>query len=559
MAITDNSFSKCSVSLGTDIARCGSVTACTPLPIEASELATVYGTDPAYRVMDGLLKYEFEIGQCGVEQKGLPGFLMANKVTKNIESTRVQDGTIMVMPFITAKAKSIINNEYWSFTGGNETGSDGGAGTGYWTVTATSPTSVPASAGWFNVGDRVYVNSRTDAGSQTTTAYSVTARTVSGTTVIVTLLAQNSASYLPSSRTTDAVTGFLARGTANISDFESYCYETPGLNNNKLVPFWVETIRQSMCRSEMYNRFRRLLADNPLFQMFGQIPETELNRQQGEDFKKRWMNNVMWGKRLNTNQTMDLYRALPSITIPAGSIVTAGGDMGSCIGRRANTVGFYEQHAECSRVVDLQNGQINLPALFESLRIMSRVREAHGSKASMNFDIFTDEVTAAQFRIAMFSYYKAYSQEMLQMHINLGAGQPKVAPMGFAYSSYPLIFPSGVTINILTDRAFDDLVTMASSVNMASIGRYLWILDWSSNYVGTLASNKKVWGTQDLATMARFDPTLACVMEMPSRTTTLFSQTYAAISECPAGDLIISNFSGVVPEAVNNAATVYGS
>lgn len=553
---TSTSFSKCAPSYATDIARCGTVTVCNAIPLNTAELTSTFMDSTNFRLMEPLFEYDIELKQCQADQKGLADFLMANKFdsSKKIQSKRMDGGLYQIVPFFEAKRRAPINNEYWAFTGGIASDADGTPNPAgiYWYIVASSTTSMPADIRWFLLGDRVYLDGLANDGTSTKTAYTITLATVASTTVQLVLLPQNAGSFLPAARIAKPVTGVLVRGTKNVSDYEAYCLETPGLNTNSLVPFWMETTRMAMCRSENYNKWRALVfADNPLFRIFGDIPEIELNKQQADDFKKRFLNNVLWSKPLNANQTMALYRSLPEITIPAGSVFSVGS--GECQGKRANVVGLYEQHAECSRVVDLQGARLNLQDLFESLRLMQRVRQANGSKAASNFDIFTDQVTAKRFRTAMLAYYKAESQNMLEMHINLETMTPKEAPMGFKYNTYELFYPS-VKINVIWDEAFDDRLTAFAAAGIESAGRELWILDWTMNYVTTLMTNKTVNETGKLQTLAQGDPTLACVMKLPTKETTMYSHTYAVVSECPSGDLIISNFDANIPEAVTPSA-----
>ncbi len=552
-ALPTNAYAACTPNASTTIDRCGSVTQCDAIAMEIDEIDSVYLSSSKYRIMGSLFEYEFEIAACQVQQKGLAGFLRANKKTKEITPQKVVTGLWMIEPFFLAKRVGLINNEYWSFTGGTlalVNGTPDPAGT-YWQITATSPNNIPSATGWFNVDERMYLNGISGGGSHLLTQYIVTIATVaSPTTMTLTLQPLNAGSYMPAANVANPIIGYLIRGTANKSDYEKFCAETPGLNTNNLSPYWIETTRMAMCRSELYDNYRRLLLDNnPEYAMFGDIPDVELNRQQGKDYEDRFLNDVLWGKPWNANQRLDLYRSLPEIDVPAGLVVTEGMEIGRCVGRRASVVGFLEQHAACSRWVDLQGAQLNLPNLFESLRLMQRVREANGSKASGEFDIFTDQKTAYAFRIAMIAYLKAQSQNMAHMEIQINATPTKVAPMGFQYVSWDLFYPA-VRINIIWDEAFDDQLTEATAAGVENAGRWLYILDWTKNYVATLGSNKVVNETGNLKTLAAIDSTYACVMKVPTKTTTMYSHTRAVVCECPAGDIIISNFSSQVPEAV---------
>ena len=67
-------------------------------------------------------------------------------------------------------------------------------------------------------------------------------------------------------------------------------------------------------------------------------------------------------------------------------------------------------------------------------------------------------------------------------------------------------------------------------------------------YPGIIASNRVVHKTGDLADLAKSDSSYACVMNNPTKETTLNSTTWTAIVECPTDNLIIENFDGTEVE-----------
>jgi len=221
MTIPTNAFSACTPSLGTTVDRTGTITECNAIPLESDELTATYLSDGNPRIMDALLEWEFEVKTCMAEQKGFKSFLMQNKVMREQNSQRVKTGLFEVMPFVMGRRQARINNAYWTFTGGVETGADGGSGTGYWTITATSPTGIPAATGWFNVGERQYLNGLSAGGTAQSTAYTVVlAVAASATTMTLTLLGQNAGSNMGARAGTDPTSGYLSRGTRNLKSVE---------------------------------------------------------------------------------------------------------------------------------------------------------------------------------------------------------------------------------------------------------------------------------------------------------------------------------------------------
>jgi len=233
-------------------------------------------------------------------------------------------------------------------------------------------------------------------------------------------------------------------------------------------------------------------------------------------------------------------------------------DGGTCYGKRANAVGIYEQLAECGRVYDCLREKLNLGALFRELYNIMRVREANGRPAT-SIDIFTDSSTALKFNRAMIEYYDSLSGGRLAFNVD-AMQEVKTAKFGFNYRSYKLFWPN-VTINVITHYMFDDWLTAAKTVSEAQedSARVLWILDFAGIYPGILASKRVVAKTGDLKTLAAVNPDFACVMEVPTQEQTLTSLQYTVVVECPASNLILENFSGDVPEYVDNELLDYSA
>jgi hypothetical protein len=551
MALTSTSFSKCSPSLSTNIKQCGTVTLCTADPVESDELATVFGGDSSnnYRITQVLFQQDLEIKMCGTVQNGLYDFLMANKMnlSHRIQSTKINSGLMQITPFVLAKQYDPINNNYYKFTGGQSSGDN-------WQVTVESTDSIPFDVRSFQAGDVVYITGLTAGGTSVRTAYTiVSAVAASGNTGTLVLDPQNSASNLPATRTENVTTGLLIRGTNNISDYEEYCKEAAVFSNHKLVPFWIQTSRNSMCKSDTYDKWRKLLlADNPLYREFGDVDEIEKNKQLGADWQRRWVNAVFWNKPL-PNQTLAGYNSLAQISTPTNSNLDAT-EEAECIGRRANAVGVYEQLAECGRIDDLQGAQLNMNILFNSFYNIMRVREANGSASAHSIDVFTDTITAEKINQAMVSYYKDKSQDTLRMNVDIDKPASE-AKFGFRYRSYPLFYPQGVTFNVVTHHFFDDALTAAAAAGVTAAERRLWVLDFSGIYPGILAANRVVHRTGDLKKLAEIDNSFACVMKTNTKQQTLNSVTWTVVVECPKSSLVIENFASTVPAITASTST----
>ena len=526
-------------------------------PMTLGDLS-VYQKSNDWRVMEALFHHDMEIKMCEATQNGLYDFFMSQKVnlSKRMSSRRLNSGLIEIAPFVMARQYSPINNEFWAVTAGTASSAytDATWGTCNWSVRVASTTNIPADVNYFPVGQRVFMEGKTSGGSATRTAWVVVKAVLSGGSDYVTLylVSQNSGSnLLPflGDKLGHPTTGLLRIGTPNVNEYEKFCSEPPTVLNWKNVPFWVEGTRDSMCKSSLYDKWRSLLlADNAEYKEFFDLDEIEKNKQLGAQWQRRMVNQMFWGKPL-PNQTMTSYASLHEIAAFDASSLGLGVDGGAVIGRRANAVGIYEQLAECDRIADAQGGQLNLPALFVELYNMMRVREGNGTGNPKAFDIFTDSVTAELINQAMILYYKAKSGSQLQYTAS-AEGPPKKAEFGFNYRSYVLFWPPGVTLNVVTHYAFDDWRSAGQSAIGAADNttRVLWVLDFAGIYPGIISSSRTVQTTGNLLALAAVNSDFACVQKAPTKEQTLTGVTWTMVVECPAGNLIIENFSGAVPE-----------
>lgn len=541
-----SAFQKCAPFIGTNIKQCGTVTACNSKPVTAEELSSVFMKSNDYRVMEALLFHDMEIRQCEAVQNGLYDFFMANRVAMNktISSKRRNSGLLEIAPFVLGRQYSPINNAYWIVSGGVTSGAN-------WSVKVTSSTNIPADARSFPVGLRVYIDGKSAGGSGTRTAWKVVTVTDNGdNTLTLILSSQNSGSKLNSDKLGSPVNGILRRGTPNVNNFEKFCSEMPAYINWHDVPFWFETVRTTMCRSSLYDKWRKLSLENPLYREYGDLDDIQKNKQLGADWMRRVVDTMFWGKPLPYQNALqfDLLDEIDSADFSANGL---GVDGGKCVGRRANLVGIYEQLAECNRVVDLQNGQLNLPALFNELYNMMRVKEGAGSNNPHVFDLFMDSQQAHLFNQAMILYYQNESGNTLRL--NMDINQPaKKAQYGFNYRSYELFFPFGVVINVVTHYYFDDWLTAASAAagSMGFTARSLWVLDFSGIYPGIIASKERRVETGKWEDLAKISNDAACTMDTNTQEEMLRSMTWTVVVECPAANLVIEGISNAVPEAI---------
>lgn len=569
---TDQSiFASCIPAIRTNLATCGSLTLCDVNIPKPSELDALYRSSGDYRMMEALFQYQIEAKMCQAKQNSLFQFLMANKVnvSKKLTPEFVASGLYQIRPWIMMKKKGEIDNNYWYGTGGVVSDENGQADANgdYLFMAFTSPTNIPNDATWFNAGERVFIAGKTAGGSATQTAWRVISSAVANSAVEVLMVSENANSNLASARLTFPTVGLAVRGTANVSDFESFCKQPPGLRNDTREEVWVETTRDSFCSEELYDQWRDLvMANNPLYREFYDLPTVEYNKQAAEDFQRRWMNTIFYSKALE-NQALATYENLEQVdavlfdwTFQAGTTPDAYLKVSAprCVGRKANAVGIYEKLAKCERVHDAQGQKLNLPALFASLYKMQRIRQATGHPNPKIFDLFMPSPYAVAFQTAMMQYFKARGEGILQLNMELGR-ELNQGPLGFRWRTFRLDYPD-IEIRILTNEFFDDELAMFQYIadaqgdqTWSNLGRRIWIVDWTTTYLGIAGTNRVVNESGNLKELAKVDPSYMCVMRVPTKKQTLTSTTYGVVVECPANNLIIENLSSDTPEPFDEA------
>lgn len=551
MAISSNIFSKCLPAIGTNIDSCGAVTLCDVVTAHEDELVDIFTNGSGdFRDMHSLLATQFSIKACGARQNGLFDFLMANKrmVRDRTFKVNLGPGNAEIAPFIMADQQSVINSEYWSLKALYNS-----AGT--YTIHVQSRAGIPLDERWFVPGINIYVHARASTGTALRGSFKVVSsnQSVFGgqPTIGITATAENSTLGSAAKAAFSGFTvgsrlsaGVVIRGTPNVNDTERWCYNRPALNDRKHVPFWFETDRYTMCTDELYESwFNRLQTSNEYFKKFGDVDAAKRNKQLGDIWQRDLINKFFWNKRISDNQTLGLYRNLDTVSTASNS--SAGlyvpGE-GRCVGRKANAIGVYEQLAECGQVFDLQNQTLNLVELFEQL--IYPLWRARGDQGMPNdvIEIFTDSYTASQIQRGMIQYYDTRSDGLARFMIDtkqVMSGQ--MGQLGFNYNEYMLQYPQ-VRIRIVTNNFFDDFATQMTLEGQGSAGRFLWILDFNSIYMGIITSNSKKHITGDIEKLASVDQDFACVMENPTQEIQLNSLTFTVVVECPANSAIVENF-----------------
>lgn len=574
MAIASNIFSKCLPARSTDLIRCGDPTLCDISPTTEDELASIYqDATGRWRLIGALLETDFMGKACEIKENGIYDLIRANSRdlgARKLTISEIKKGLYEVQPFVLMESKGPLNNEYWTATNGNSAGGTFNGVAYDYRVDVTSQTAIPNDVNWFPERIRVYIMTRTAGGSKSTSYWKVVGSEISGASIRLYLAAQNSASPFSAAAKTPplgAQFGVLVRSTPNVNRYEKYCAEIPAVSTKRKTAFWIEEVRYTMCDSDLWRKFiQAIKTNNPYYAEFLHVDDVERNRQIVEDFQKRHAWAFFYNPPL-ANQTMTDWDQLESITVNSDDLFgnyTNNPLEGRCIGRRAQAVGIYHQLKECARVNDAQGDTLNLTELFAELYNIMRVREDNGllmkpGECGPVMSVYTDSLYAKQIAQGMYAYFKAVSQSMLVMNMDISACN-KSAPFGFRYQRFALDYPM-IELRVVTHAFFDDLYNAKRRAAASLATHDLWIFDWSTNWQGNINAATVTNKTGSIQDIAAVNEEFLCVMDIPKESRQLRSITYANVSECPRASLLIENLNGNQPEhrGVANVQDYYGS
>jgi len=593
---------RCATAISNNYDSCGTITRSNIAYATPDGLLSIFKSNDDYRDMQSLMTTNMELKACGTKTYGLYDWLMssARPVGSLINQKKIQGTDSIMEPFILASQKSIINDDYWAIVQSYQTSfygdNNGTNGTATYPISDAQLVgatrvlrlhnrySLDPNASWFVPGGTLHTFGRSSTGAATRTQFEIIAAAVDGAaTPVFTDVAVKAVSNGDSISDGNIEAGVAVIGANNVSDYESWCNNRPALNPNRVVPFWTQTSRYTLCVDEFYKEwFAKLTANNPYFNKFGDVTLAERNRQLGAMWQKEWMNSFFWGKRISNNQSLANWTSLDpqyahyAADSKVGGVTTSASS--HIVSRKANAIGVYEQLQACGRVKDLKGQKLNLAELFNELYTLYRTRSNSGRPAD-SIDVYTDSKTASLIQTAMVKYYGAATATSgtdganSVMRFDYGVADGKIDKLGFRVRSYELLYPQGVTLNVITDHYFDDFVsamkaealTTSSTYNndgstrhIGDSGRFLMFLDLGGGiYPGIVDSNRKVHTVGALEDLAKIDSGYGCVMRSPTKEVTLNSVTWTAVVECPDDNLIIENFDDSEPATVvSSGATI---
>ncbi len=561
---------QCDVAITNNYDTVGTLTKATIKPLTTAQVKALFTDGTQWHEMSEMLKTQFEMAACGVKRFGFYDWIMSSNrpgMGKLIQTIKRDKGSSLVQPFIMGRQMSVVNDQYWVITTGFASGAYTPATTGPLSTVAgmtrviriVAGYGVPLDSKYFLPKHQIYILNQSVGGTALTGQWSVVEAAVSagGDYMDVGLASLNTFS----TETVDAtpIKGVVLIGINNVHDVEKYCYNPVNVNPIKHVPFWYQPRRRMRRVDSAYEElFKKLMADNSWFSQFADLPQAERNRQDEATDQKQLVNSWLFSRPYSSDQTLDLWGNLPQITSISGASIDPGTG-GQLQAYRANMIGIYEQLKSCNRVTDMQGQAVNIKTWAET-----QIYNVYRSRTSQNrparsIDVYCDSLTADQFMVAFIAYSKDKLGDIVRITIpdaNAQGAQPYTMSeganeYGFAWRSFRLYRPLGVTVNIITHEFFDDLLstfTNLSTGSQAARGRYLLTLDLGkggSIYPAVLGSNRKVYETGQIEQLARIDSTFACVMENPTIRTTATSEIQTLICECPLHSDWTENFSQI--------------
>ncbi len=558
---TSNIFKKCLPAISTDIDRTGSITTCDISTIQEADFATIFRDGSSqFRDLRNIFASHFNARAYGTESFGFWDLIQmlskpvgSNRITKKQSSNHQW----MIEPYITAERKSIVNTHYWNaFWKADASGNK--------QVWMYSQHGIPADPAWFPAGSIVFLTSLGPAGDVIHTAWEVAASPAPTTEtagsgaanglvcVVVELIPQNSASNMPSAKTTlPTVTagnqlGLAVRGVPNVTDYESYCEEIPAINPTQQHQYWLQSTRYSITedsQTELY--IQQIVAGNDYYKTFQHVPSVEKNRQITHDFRVRQVNSFFFNKPL-ANQTLAGWGSLQQVQVPATAALNLPIEA-KCVGYRANAVGIFEQLAECGRLFDLQGNKLSIAELVDELYNVWRARNTVGVDANV-IEVMTDSRYAILLKKAFMTYVQNQAPTgAVTFNYDIASGGADQGPFGIKFFKFALERPA-IELRILFSTEFDDILTAHTSAGFGDAGRMVWCIDWSAVSKAPVMTNQVVNETGNVSDIAKVDSTFLCVMDTPKIKKRLFSEVMTYILDSPATSFVIEGIQHEEPD-----------
>lgn len=500
--------------------------------------------------MDRLIGQTREARLSGVVERSMTDLFLSRTVP--IKTTNVTpNGGSIIAPFFMVPQRSTVNANWFNVTAGaaNQNAGVGGVPASAWDITLQNEGSQFATTlqnleRYMLPGRSVtirYKNTLTGV-AQTVNFFilqSVNADLPGIPQATVTLIppftaagwaalnAAQKAAYQPTH-------GVLVPLANSISNYESWCQNDASENTLKLLVYWLQTIRETFCYNDEYVKALNAPLTSEFFKKFRTLELAKQRKEQAMKAERAYYNTMFWGNAINELQSPNTYTSLPTVVDPANP---------SCLLEyKSNTIGIHPQLGNCGRVLDLQGASLDLDALKALLYAIKRTRETTSGNVE-RIDAMCDRFLADQILTIMIQYYqKKYGMQYTRF-FQAGQAIKFEGQILWNYNVYD--FPDeNLQLAVIVDTYFDDQLAVFQAANGgvdASMGRSLWIIDWSDFMIG-LAGTASATRQTNVA-----DNLYNCVITPNVNHYQLSSKTVAAMIQVPNRHLIIDNIGATCP------------
>ena len=522
-----------------------SVRGMTPQDIEdfrtrgLSEAADVYGNMTLGRL-------------CGVRESILVDVLLHSVKGIKGELTKQSIGPnkSYFLPYILRQHKDIVNQNYFTVVSGAAVG---GGHPGRWVIRVTATPSqwvsdVPSLERYFlNLEGITVLNLGAAGQSQTINLKVVSAvnddiGNQKGALVTVDPYFTNAGwnALTPAQQAPFHPTNGVALNIlSNISNYAHYCHNQPVNNSVRVKAYWPSTFRFTWTWDDLQKDYLEKIFSgkvNPYLQKFQELPLVEQNRAAFTEYRKKWLNTIFYGDRIDENQTVEGYQALPRVVDPNPN------SAGSFIEYETQMIGIRPQLANCGRIFDMRGAALDVNQLENILYTIKRHREVNMVGSVTEISAMTNRATANQFKSLMARVYKRkYDMEWNRYY---RADEPLVYDSNVLWSRVSYEFEDiDIMFTVYVENYFTDHKENFSAAQ-ASRGNSLWILDFSDFNYGVFKTRARETNDPDPTT----NPDYRCRIDSVITHHELRSETATFIIGNENRHAIIENFSNECPE-----------
>ena len=454
------------------------------------------------------------------------------------------------LPYILREHKDIINQNYFSITAGSATA---GAHPGQWRIRVTASSSrwvtdVPAIERYFLINEGITVLNKGANGNAQTINLKVLSAVnddigaEKGALVTVQPYFTNAGwnALTPAQQTPfHPVNGIVVNLSNHISDYDSYCHNQPVNNSVRLKAYWPQTFRFTWTWDDLQEEYlKRIFSGdvNVYLQKFQELPLVKQNQEAFTLYRKKWLNTVFYGDRIDENQTVEGYQNLPRVVDPNPN------SAGSFIHYDTQLIGIRPQLANCGRVFDMRGAALDVNFLEGVLEFVRRHRETNVVGSVSEIVGMANRKVANQFKTLMTRVYQRKYDIDWQRHYS--ADEPIVFDGNILWRRVSYEFEDiDVMFTLYVENYFTDHKENFTG-NLVSRGNAIWILDWSDISYGVFETNAVRRTDPDPET----NPDYRCRIKTIKTMHELRSETGTVLIGDENRHAIVENFSDECPE-----------